>query len=101
MVVTAWVRPYKSHWGNISKTGGEACLTSSWLIYLIKFIPFQKHFKESSTISKEEISEFLWDGILVLAILSIFNMLFLMDFVWESVILKVADLFKKKKGKSE
>ena len=97
MVVTGWVRPYKSHWGNISKTGGEACLTSAWLIYLIKFIPFQKNFEKSTAISNKDITEFLFDGILVLAILSIFNILFLLDFFWEQIILKIYGIFRKKK----
>jgi hypothetical protein len=45
LVLSLIVRPYKKNLGNISKIIGEACLTSVWLIFLLKFVPFQSIMK--------------------------------------------------------
>lgn len=55
MMITIWIRPYKNKIGNIVKIGGEACLATAWLIYLLKFIPFQTKLLSFGIINKDEI----------------------------------------------
>ena len=91
--------PYKSKWGNISKIGGEASLASSWLIFLFKFIPFQKYFQKETIIPSSEVASFINYGSGVLVILVIFNMLYLCDFLWVQIACKVIDFIKDRKAK--
>ena len=101
MVASLIIRPYKSKWGNISKIGGEASLASSWLIFLFKFIPFQKYFQKETIIASEEVDSFINYGSCVLVILVIFNMLYLCDFLWVQVACKLIAFVKDRKAKRE
>jgi len=40
LILSVWIRPYKSIWSNVSKIIGEVLLFSSWIIVAAKFIPF-------------------------------------------------------------
>jgi len=82
MVISLVFRPYKSKWGNISKIGGEACLASSWLIFLLKFVPFQNVLQKETLISSDEVATFISYGNILLLILLLFNILYLGEFLY-------------------
>jgi len=82
MAISLILRPYKSKWGNVSKIGGEACLASSWLIFLLKFVPFQNVLQKETLISSDEIASFISYGYVVILILLLFNILYLGEFLY-------------------
>jgi len=82
MVISLILRPYKSKCGNVSKIGGEACLASSWLIFLLKFVPFQNVLQKETLISSDEIASFISYGYVVILILLLFNILYLGEFLY-------------------
>lgn len=101
MVYSLWLRPYKSKWGNISKIGGEGSLASSWLIFLFKFVPFQRFFQKETLIPEDEVASFISYGNTVLLILVVFNVIYLCDFLWVQVVSKAIDFIKARKAKQE
>jgi hypothetical protein len=85
-IISLILRPYKSKWGNISKIGGEVSLAATWMIFLLKFVPFQRFFKQGSIIPSKEVDSFLNFGDAVLIILVTFNCLYLGEFIWVQVV---------------
>jgi len=59
MIVTAYFRPYKTKLNNGIKIIGEGCLLVVWMIYLLKFIPFQEVISKVTTIPTNQVHQFL------------------------------------------
>jgi len=85
-IISLILRPYKSKWGNVSKIGGEISLAATWMIFLLKFVPFQQFFKQQSMIPSKEIDSFINCGNAALVILMAFNCFYLWEFIWVQVI---------------
>jgi len=85
-IISLILRPYKSKWGNISKICGEVSLAATWMIFLLKFVPFQQFFKQQSIIPSKEVTSFLNYGNAALVFLVAFNCIYLGEFIWVQVI---------------
>jgi len=94
-VLTAAIKPHKRPFDNFIKIIGEACLSFAWVIYLLKLIPFQKLINISSVIPSSQISEFLTYGTIVIFILIAYNILYLLLFLRDKIILKIKAYFSQ------
>jgi len=59
MTATAYFRPYKTKLNNGIKIIGEGCLLAVWMIFLLKFIPFQDVISKVTTIPTNQVHQFL------------------------------------------
>lgn len=100
MVSALILRPYKKILGNVSKIIGEACLTATWVIFLLKFVPFQSTLKKSTVLPEADVKSFLQYGTAVIIILLLFNSLYLCEFVWVQVVCRIMDFFAKKNARA-
>jgi len=88
-VLTTAIRPHKRPLDNYIKIIGEVFLFFSWMIFLCKLVPFQKLIKESTVIASSQVSEFLTYGTILIYTLIGYNILYLILFLWDKVILKI------------
>lgn len=99
MIATIWIMPYKLKLRNVIKIGGEICMTSAWLIVLLKFVPFESNFESGGIIIADKMEEYLLFGEIVMIILVSFNILYLLDFMIFEIILKIWNIIYSSKPK--
>jgi len=59
MAATTYFRPYKTRLHNGIKIIGEGCLLAVWMIYLLRFVPFQEVISKVTTITTSQVHQFL------------------------------------------
>jgi len=66
----------------------------AWMIFAIKFHPMEKIINNAVLIERSTAREYLYYGNLVLILLVIFNGLYLIEFIYTKIILKIMKFLK-------
>jgi len=80
--LTIWIRPYNAVLQHVSKIGGDICILTVWMIFMIKFIPLSREINKEVAISESVVIEYLGYGNAALILLAVFNGLYLIEFLW-------------------
>ncbi|KAL4438883.1 hypothetical protein ABPG74_016603 [Tetrahymena malaccensis] len=97
-LMTFYYRPYKYLFLTLVKGIGDILLAVTW-IFMIVFYKFNQENQNLVLLNQENVNSFLNQGFLATIILILFNMLFLLGFIFEIVGLPIYEFCQKNKDK--
>ncbi|EAS00671.3 transmembrane protein, putative (macronuclear) [Tetrahymena thermophila SB210] len=97
-LMTFYYKPYKYLFLNLVKSIGDILLAATW-IFMIMFYKFNQENLNLVVLNQEDVNSFLNKGFIATIILILFNMLFLLGFLFESVGLPIYEFLQKNKDK--
>jgi len=100
IISTCWIRPYNKLIFYVSKIGGDTCMVCIWMIFSLKFIPMYKNMNKTGVIEESTAREYLSYGNVVLILLAIINGLYLIEFFYTKIILRIFEFVKSKQKKT-
>jgi len=71
-----------------------------WMIFSLKFIPMYKNMNKTGVIEESTAREYLSYGNVVLILLAIINGLYLIEFFYTKIILRIFEFVKSKQKKT-